>query len=315
MTRPCERQVPERGATGGFTLVELLVSVTIGLLVLISALGFAVSTFRGVEGNTLREDVYRNARFIGMTLQRDFQTTGVGIESEVSFGTLNVFNDTVVTLHVPWEPVSHAYEIDPPTDPTNPLPPGGTCGATCIEVKKGPGGVFDLVPGDLARLQVNSQRRLILITGVADAGSTAEVEFLPDTTLLHLEAAFAGGLQLDRTQTFIQRLQPVVFYVLDGVLYRADRFETNGELMGSPLAYGVHDWQAKILFTDGDEADYVNPWDVTDFTDDYDDLLGVRITAQLAANRADMRVNDGELFTQEAEWRMVPRNLMYERNR
>lgn len=312
MTRPCEGRGTGRG---GFTLVELLVSVTVGLLVLISALGFAVSAFQGVDGNKAREDVYRNVRFIGMTLQRDLQTTGVGIESEVSFGTLNVFNDTVVSLHVPWDPPAYAYEIDPPTGTTNPLPPGGTCGATCIDLQKQPDGTFDLRAGDLARLQVNGERRLVLLTDVKDMGSTAQVTFSPDSTLLHLEAAFAGGLQLDRTQTFVQKLQPVVYWMKDHVLYRADRFDTSGELVGSPMAWDVQDWQATILFVDGGEADAVNPYDTSDHTDDYDDLLGVRVMARLGAGHVDRRVNDGELFTRSAEWRLVPRNLMYERNR
>ena len=49
----------------GFTLVELLLSLVMGMIVVGASLSFAVATFRGAGGNRLREEVYRNARFIG----------------------------------------------------------------------------------------------------------------------------------------------------------------------------------------------------------------------------------------------------------
>ncbi len=80
------------------------------------------------------------------------------------------------------------------------------------------------------------------------------------------------------------------------------------------MAYGVVDWDAWLVFTDLDVEEAANPTD-GDVTNDFDDLLGTRITATLAANRADIRVNDGDLFTMDYQWRIMPRNLMYERNR
>ena len=53
----------------------------------------------------------------------------------------------------------------------------------------------------------------------------------------------------------------------------------------------------------------------SDTTNDFDDIVGVRIRNVLAADHIDPRVNDGELFTREYEWRFAPRNLMYERDR
>ena len=101
------------GSREGFTLIELLISVVLSVVVMGASLSFALAAFRGTEGNKLREEVYRNSRFIGMSLERDIQTTGVGIASEIRFGTLNVFNDTLVVLHVPWEPTNaFPYTID-----------------------------------------------------------------------------------------------------------------------------------------------------------------------------------------------------------
>ena len=52
-----------------------------------------------------------------------------------------------------------------------------------------------------------------------------------------------------------------------------------------------------------------------DATNDFDNILSVRLRATLAADRADQRVNGGALFTRDYAWRFSPRNLMYERNR
>ena len=80
------------------------------------------------------------------------------------------------------------------------------------------------------------------------------------------------------------------------------------------MAYNVTAWDAKMVFLDGDEADEADPYDL-DFTNDFDDILGIRVTATLAASRTHLRVAGGALFTREYSFRAYPRNLMYERNR
>ena len=307
------RRVP--ASREGFTLIELLISTVLAVVVMGASLSFAMAAFRGSEGNTLREEVYRNARFIGMALERDIQTTGVGIVSEIRFGTLSTFNDTLVVLHVPWMPTdAYPYEIDPPGGVNNPLNPGGTCGPNCIDLNAGPGNSFDLVPGDIARLQVNSERRLILITDVNKTGNRYAVTFAAAPTLFHYESALSGGLLLDRFSTTVQKLQPIVYWAENEILYRSDQMDLNGNLIASPLAYDVKAWDAKMIFLDLDEADQGDPYD-TDDTNEFDDILGVRLTATLATTRADMRVAGGELYTRDYEWKLLPRNLMYERNR
>ncbi len=299
----------------GFTLIELLISVVLSVVVMGASLSFAIAAFRGAEGNKLREEVYRSSRFIGMALERDIQTTGVGITSNIQFGTLSTFNDTLVVLHVPWEPTpAFPYTIDPPAGTNNPLNPGGTCGTSCINLNKGPGNSFDLVPGDVARLQVNATRRLILITDVQSLGNTVALTFSSAPALLRYEAGLSGGVLLDRFSTIVQKLQPIVYYVENEVLHRADRLTPTGDLIGFPIAYGVKSWEVNMVFLDLDEASEANPGDA-DVTNDFDDILGTHIIATLGTNRADIRVAEGGIFTRTYEWRMYPRNLMYERNR
>lgn len=304
----------DRTSRGGFTLVEMLFALVLGLVITASALNFAISVFRNIDGDKGREEVYRNARFIGMSLGRDIQYAGVGMESLVRFGTVSTFNDTLVILSIPWDSaIAPAYQIETPFGSSNPLPAGGTCGSLCIRLEKDSNGNYDLSPGDLARLQVNTERHLIIVEEVTDNGTTFDVEFLGDTLILGYEAAFQGGLLLDNTTTFVQKVDPIVYFVEDSILYRGDAFDSTGVLQTFPMAYGVNQWDASLIFLDGDEAAGANTTD-TDFTNDFDDILGVRVTSTIGANRPIRTATGGE-FTRQQEWLLTPRNLMYERNR
>jgi len=302
--------------TRGFTLVELLIALTVGVVVLGAALSFGVSTYRMMEGNDIREGAYRNGRFIGMSLERDMQTVGVGIASTVSFGTLAVWGDTIVILAVPFDPnEAPPYDLEPGGGVDNPLPSGGTCGTYCVDLSpEKPGTAVDLAAGDLARLQVNDARRLILISSVDKSGNRYPVTFGAHTSLIHYTAGLTGDLRLDRFSTFVQKLEPV-FYYLDGdALMRATHLNPDGTPAGDVLAYGVVGWEVKMVFTDLDEAGQANPFD-SDPTNDFDDILGIRVRVAVGADRAAHYVQGGDIYTRVFEWRFSPRNLMYERNR
>ena len=295
----------------GFTLIEMLVALPLGLLILSAALSFAVMTWRLIQADQLREEVYRNARFIGMSFERDLREAGVGIASTITFGTLATWADTIVILQVPQD--ARAYELEPGAGATNPLPPGGTCGMQCVTLRAQMGGV-DLQPRDLARLQVNDVRRLIIVQSITPNPPDYDIVFTNAPEILGLPAGLSGGLRLDRFATFVQRLALVVYYPDGERLMRAERLYLDGRPDGDILAYGVQSFEARLLFIDGDEADEADPGD-SDTTNDFDDLLGIRIETTLAGDYPHPNVNAGELFTRDYQWRFVPRNLMYERNR
>jgi hypothetical protein len=298
------------GNARGFTLIELAISLVTGVVVLSAAISFAVTTWRTIEGNELRDGVYRSGRFVAMSLERDFQSTGVGITCTPSFGTLAAWGDTLVILRVSFDPdEAPPYDLDPPPGTDNPLPIGGTCGSECLDLTP-VNGTVDLAAGQLARLQVNDERRLILVQSVS--GTT--VWFTAHTQLLRYVAGLAGGLRLDRFSTFVQRLGPIIYYLDGDRLMRAEALKLDGTPDGEAIANGVQRFEVSMIFTDGDEADEANPAD-SDPTNDFDDVVGVRIQAVLAADRVDPRMGGGKLFTREYEWRFAPRNLMYERNR
>lgn len=163
-----------RTARRGFTIVELLISLTMALVILSSATAFAMTSWQSRRGWTLKESVDRNARFIGMAVGRDAAEAGIDIESTPVFGSLATFGDTISILSVPYDPLAApTYRFDAMNNDTiNPLPPGGNCGTYCLTFLK-ENGTYDIESGDLVRLQVNGERRLLMVASTSDLYRTS----------------------------------------------------------------------------------------------------------------------------------------------
>ncbi len=312
--------VTKRLTAFGYTVVELIVALTLGVLVLTAAIAFLITQIRTLEGSYIREDLARNSRYIGVSLRRDIQRVGIEIESTASFGTVGVWpgvvGDTLVILHVPYLPdVAPAHVIDPPPGNDNPLPPGGTCGSLCIDVAKANGAPLDLMATNLARLQVGGARRLIIIESMTTTSDTSvAIRFTADSLILRQPAGLSGGLRLDRFATYVQKLTPIIYYLDGDRLVRAMQLNIDGSPAGDVLAYGVAEFDVKLIFADGDEQEVANPID-SDDSNDYDDIVGVKVRVTVKADRVDPRINQGQLLRKSNEWVVFPRNLRYEKNR
>lgn len=303
------RPMPRR--RGGYTLIELMIAIVVGVLVLSSATSLALTTFRSMSGLQMRDGIDRNARFVGLTLQRDLAETGVDLESLADFGTLAVWSDSIAILRIPYEPgPSPVYALSVANVPNN-----GQCGLTCVEIQTG-GTPPALAVGDVARLQLNRQRRLILIDGVTPAANNAyRISFAPLGTVIHHASGMLTGLTtVNASAAVVQKVQPVIYWRQGTQLMRATRLNANGSFAGEVMADGVQSFTATLVFTDGDEAASANSADV-DGSNDYDDISGIRVRSVLQSERTDVRVNGGQPITRSYEWFVAPRNLIYERNR
>jgi hypothetical protein len=305
----------------GFTLVEAIVALVVGVIVLGAAVGFLLAQIRTLGSGDIREDLTRNARYIGVSLRHDVQAAGIELTSTTTFGSVatypGLYGDTLVILHVPYVPSpASPHDIDPPAGNDNPLPPGGTCGSNCIDVIKDATTPLDLELGDLARLQVGGTRRLILIQDIsATLDTSVALTFTAHDTILRQPAGLSGGLRLDRYSTYVQEIQPIIYYLDDQHrLWRAVALNLDGSPKGDVLAYGVESFDVKLIFTDGDVLERADPSD-SDDSNDYDDIVAVKVLATLAADRTDPRVNQGILLRRSYEWLIAPRNLRYEKNR
>jgi len=299
------------GPRRGFTLIELLMAMVMGLVVLASALSIAEGMYASVAGMRLRDGVGRQARFIGMSLQRDLSETGVDLESMVAFGSLAARGDTLTILSVPQDPAAPEYFVAPHA--TSALVTGqGTCGARCLNLRAS---APQLVPGDLGLLSSLGANRVFVVASLVNRADSSAVTLVAADSLL-FRPANMRDLKLDRSPTaaYVQRLRPVVYWVQNRQLMRAERMTVSGAYDGVAIAENVRAFQVRLVFTDGDVLPAADPTDA-DVTNDYDDLVGVRVVIELDAERTDRSVRGGELLTRRYEWHFTPRNLVYERNR
>jgi len=315
-----------RGATGrrlgidAFSVIEMIITLSLGVLVLGAAVGLLLKEMRTLAGRDLREGIARNGRYVGVSLRHDLHRAGVDIESTVDLGTVDVwsgaYGDTLLILHVPFVPEpAPPHPLVPPPGTNNPLS-GSTCGAYCVEVTYDTLKPLELAVGDLARLQIVNTRRLILVQDIRQVSDTSiTVQYTQATSIMRQPAGLSGGVLLDRFGTYVQKLVPTVYYVdAQERLMRADGLNLNGSPRGEVLAYNVEQFDARLVFADGDVAEQANPVDGDD-TNDFDDIVAVTVAVTLRADRVDPRVNAGAPLRRSYEWTISPRNLRYEKER
>ena len=303
-------------ARSGFTLVELLVTMTVSMVIVTSATGFALTSWQSRRGWTIHEAIDRNARFVGMSLSRDAQEAGIAMESTPVFASVATFGDTLSILSVPYEPnESPVYSIYNDGGASPEYPMGGNCGPTCIEFNKS-SGTYVLAAGDMARLQVGGERRLLLITNVVDYGPRFQVHFKDQDWLLGRQSALSDSLLLSRSGSSIQKLKVVAYYhdASAKTLMRAEKFTTAGQPVGGILATNVELWDASLLFVNNFAHQSYDGFD-SDTTNNGNKIIGVKLRAQIKADRIAPGVNNGQLVTRWYEWSIAPRNLLYEKNR
>lgn len=310
-----------RLSTIGFTVIELIVALLLGVVILSAAITFLITHLRTLEGSDIRENVDRNGRYIGVLLRRDVQAAGIDIESTLTFGTVAVWpgasNDTLMLLYVPYIPQSAAIHPIDTLITTAPPSEEGTCSPVerCITVNNPESEPFDIQSDDLARLQVQGERRLIIVEEVQPNGCCAyDVTFTAADSVLHQPAGLLD-LQVQPGGTFVQKLMPLIYYVdSEDRLIRAQALNRDGTPKGDVVAHGVELFDASLVFADGDTLERANPFD-SDDSNDYDNIVAVRLRVTVKADRVDPRVNNGELLKRTYEWQISPRNLRYEKNR
>lgn len=309
-----------RGETG-FTLIEMLISMIVGVVVLGSATSLMLGAMRSLAGVELRDGIDRRARFIGIALQRDVQQTGIEIDARPTFGSIGTYADTLVMLRVPYF-VPAAGTPEEPADAyarTALLPAGanvGNCGAFCLEVQRVVGETFQIQAGQLAYLEMSSNvRRLIRVTAVTFPNATkARITFANTTQILGHPAGVVG---LNLTNAFQVRTVRAVAYYRDAQsqLIRSDSTDNAGKAVPQAIATGVQAWDASMVLVNGAEVDVADAGTDANPDNDYDDIARVHLRATLQADRADARVNNGVLLTRQFDWWYTPRNIMYERNK
>lgn len=301
----------------GFSLVELLAAMTIGLLVLGAATSFAVNAWVTQSRSQASEDTTRRGRYIAMSLQRDVGEVGMLVPSSPRFGALVVNGDTIGMLRVPTRDTAlpPAYLLR--WNAASPPPAGtGTCGANCLDVRKRSGRV-DIAPGDVFLIRddgTGSQRVLLAssVNDIAPADTTAPVQV---TFLEGVPRLWRWPSQLDSTisvpNSSVLKLAVAVYYRVGDNLMRASRFDPTGQLMPELVASGVSAFDASVYFANGTQADSAFP---EDSLRDLCQVASVRAMTQLTTDRpADPRVAASGMVTRPLDMTFLARNLLFQR--
>lgn len=310
---------PGTGLRRGFTLIELLISMVLGVIILTVSANFATATLRSNRASDLRDGLNRDARFVGMSISRDVQDGGISIESSQGFGSIATRGDTVAALSTPYIPnEAEMYSMVAPVDTASLLPPGqGNCGVNCIDVTDPNVVPFQLRPGDVAMLQVQNVQRLIVLTAVATpVAGRRRLIFSNADSLFVWPAGLSGGLRLTRFGVGVQRMNVTAWFRngSDSTLRRSEVFLADGSLRDGVAARGVEAFTTRLQFTNGVERTQANGVDA-DTTNDYNRIVSVRMRARMRVERLDRSVNGGAPLFRQYEWRVTPRNLIFERNR
>lgn len=306
-----------RGRTG-FSLVELLVAMVVGVIVLMLATQIVLAATQSITSGDARASVDRTARFMGLSLQRDLQEAGVDLESTTDFGSVHAAGDTLSILRVPYDSTPAMPSREYPSRFTLRPPAGsGTCATNCLDLLRGTA-PFEPQLGDVVLLQVANTRRLLIAGGTSTGSGTAVLNW-PEITTGFLGRRYGlrnPDIRLDAQPlaNVVRRLEAQVYYRQGDSLVRATRFSpTTGAPEGQVIATGVTAFRVWLHFVDGDSATTANGTDA-DATNDPNDLVGVSVVAVLAPDPNDIR--RGYAATPKTfRWFYAPRNLAYERNR
>lgn len=308
---------PRPGAPrAGFTILELLIAMIVGVAVLAMATIVMLGASRSSAGMDGRSALDRQTRFLQESLQRDLSETGVGMTSMGYFGSANTQGDTLSVLGVPLVngATAKAYALTDFPGGTGYAMATGACGARCLIVDRtGDTTAFQIAAGDLVRVQSPSRRYIAVVSAVSGVTATRARLTLADLPAILGRPGLLAATSVNPGAT-VQELKLVAYYRAPGdSLMRADSVRASGVLAGVPVAEGVTEFRARLVFTNGDTlatADTTLSGTVHAFTA----IAAIKTAVTIQPARNDARVNR-PIPPRRAEWLYAPRNLLYERNR
>lgn len=304
----------------GFTLVELLMAITISSLVVGAALSMFESYMKNERATAIRTEVHSNARYAVDMITRDLLEAGEGLDPTAPFGVVATRDassgdpDSLYVVRADMDTPVHQV-LAPTGDPTAEVLLNITCADSVLDI--GAGDVLYLARGPARGLAiVNSVTRNE--TGVScpppdpadDIGHVALAVTAADGGThgwpLAANQAGAAAMQVHAAVYFISTAGPTP------VLIRATRYES-GRWVGPPIAEGIVDFQTQLVFVDRDVATEASSSD-GDVTNDYDDINTVRVFLAARAWRTDRYLVGGGVYEREYSVRATPRNPLYARN-
>lgn len=309
----------------GFTLVELLIAVTLGGMVMAAAFGILNSQQESVRTDELRRELQQNSRYALDLLRRDLQEAGEAMDPAAEFGVVAMGDgggsrpDTLYLLFI--EPETPTHDAEAPASSSGFEQDSARLTIRCND------DVDDVEEGSFLYFASSTERGIAVVRGVdREITDTCDPGDPPSEPIgvvkLGIEPVDGEShgwiLQGNQAGAGVVRARAVAYYVDDSDaddprLMRATRYRPDGTWQGRPLADGVNDLQLGLVFADGVTRQGADGTDGNP-DNDYDDINSVEIRLTTQARRVDKDVAGGERLERNYAMTVSPRNQIYTRN-
>ncbi len=311
----------QRAREAGFTFVELIIAMFIGMIIVAGSLGLLDLTRENSRTERLRLELQQNARQATDMVTRDLQQAGQGMDPSMTFGVVANLDggagqpDTLFILYI--EPSTSDHVVLQP-------PPGSEKSQVLFKVTCDDP-VDDVAAGDFIYLASGSARGIAHVTAVSHAtggscGGQPPTTQIGTATLtvspvdgethgwvLSANVANAVGLRTRAVAYFLDTSDPASPYLVRSTSYQG------GNWQRVPIADLISDFQVELLFADGDVAVEADGGDA-DTTNDHDDVNTVRITFAAQTRWQDKDLAGGRTYVRDYSLSVTPRNQLYTRN-
>lgn len=282
----------------GFSLVELLIGLTITMIVVGAFIDLFVNQSKSYSSENLRQEMYLTGRIALDEIQREGMNSGTGVPG--------LFSPVQVMNGPPGEPDTVTFIYVPPTNITLKLgkSPAPTAQTFFLSSDSD---VADLVLGDHLIIWDETEFNIIELTQILV--SNAKVNFVPP---VGVNTPDGLAHAYDPPTTHIARV--AVFSIT------VDKTDSNHPMLSKfrgnypvgTVAYDIEDLQATIIFADGDTASVADDDDADD-TNDAMDLRAILVTVTARSSHPDenYQLSADHYYRQEFTSTIAPRNIIY----
>lgn len=283
----------------GFSLVELLIGMTITMIVVGAFINLIINQSNAYNDESLRQEMFLTGRIALDEIQREAMNAGTGLPG--LFSSVQIMNgsagepDTVTFIYIP--PVNISLELQ--------KSPAAAAQNFFMTTDSD---INDLVLGDHLIIWDETFFNIIELTQITV--SNGKVNFVPP---VGVNTPDGLAHAYDPPTTHIARVA-VYSITVDNDTDPDHPFLTKfrGNYPLGTIAYDIEDLQATIIFADGDTASVANDTDADD-TNDAMDLRGVLVTVTARSSRPveDYQLSADHYYRQEFTSTVSPRNIIY----
>jgi len=293
--------IKPRSSSGGFSLVELMIGMTITLVIVGAFINLFIKQNESYLRESLRQEMSLNGRIALDEIQRQAMNAGTGLPG--LFSSVQVFDggsdqpDTVTFVYVPQTSIYLKF---------NPSPPLPNMSRQNIKLSDD-SDIESLVVGDILLIYDAVNFTSVQITSINVPSKTAN--FVPPKSVYNTP----NGLNAtyDPASSVITRVIVRSITVDKSDPDRPELVMFRGDSTLGSIAIDIENLQATIIFEDGDTAGVADDSDADD-TNDTMDLRAIKVSLTARSSRTDSRYQVGDqYYRQEFSSTIAPRNIIY----